>query len=46
MSQMFLTADELIDLTGRKRCDAQRKALNIMGVDFLIRPDASLVVSR
>lgn len=46
MSDIFLTADELVGLTGRLRSSAQKKALHMMGVDFLIRPDGSLVVSR
>lgn len=46
MSEIFLTSDELVELTGLRRSSAQKKALHMMGVDFLIRPDGSLVVSR
>ncbi|MGV0954258.1 MAG: DUF4224 domain-containing protein [Fluviibacter sp.] len=46
MNDIFLTAEELVALTGFRRSGAQKRALYMMGVDFLIRPDASLVVSR
>lgn len=46
MSEIFLTSDELVELTGRRRSSAQKNALRMMGVDFLIRPDGTLVVSR
>lgn len=46
MSEIFLTVDQLVELTGRRRSTAQKNALQMMGVDFLIRPDGSLVVSR
>lgn len=41
---MFLTKAQLIELTGRKRRDAQRSALNYMGVEHRVRPDGSLAV--
>lgn len=46
MSEIFLTSDELVELTGLRRSSAQKNALHMMGVNFLIRPDGSLVVSR
>lgn len=46
MSEIFLTSEELVELTGRRRSSAQKNALRMMGVDFLIRPDGTLVVSR
>ncbi|BBU69278.1 DUF4224 domain-containing protein [Fluviibacter phosphoraccumulans] len=46
MSELFLTSDELVELTGRRRSGAQKSALSMMGVNFLIRPDGTLVVSR
>ncbi len=41
-----LTYEEIFELTGRKHCDAQRTALVRMGIDHIVRPDGSLVVSR
>lgn len=43
---MFLTAAEVRDLTGREHRDAQRKALDSMGIRYAERPDGSLVVLR
>lgn len=42
----FLTADELDQLTGRTRSDAQKRALRYMGIEHRVRPDGSLVVLR
>jgi hypothetical protein len=41
---MFLTDDEVISLTGRKRRDAQVKALRYMGIEHRTRADGSVVV--
>lgn len=46
MSSLFLTPEEINDLTGRSRRDAQARALNAMGITHRARPDGSLVVSR
>lgn len=46
MSEIFLTSEELVELTGFRRSSSQKNALRMMGVNFLIRPDGSLVVSR
>jgi hypothetical protein len=43
---MFLTADELIELTGRRRHDAQALALRSMGIEHRLRPDGTVVVLR
>ena len=45
-SDMFLTFAELIELTGRRRRDAQAKALRYMGIAHKIRPDGSVAVLR
>jgi len=43
---MFLTPDELIELTERKRRDAQVKVLRHMGIQHKIRPNGSLAVLK
>lgn len=43
---MFLTASELAELTGRHRSDAQRRALEALGVPFKTRHDGTVVVLR
>lgn len=43
---MFLTPDELIELTGRKRRDAQAMVLRHMGIEHRVRPDGAVVVLR
>ena len=43
---MFLTPEELRELTGRKRPSAQVRALRTMGIEHRVRPDGSLAVSR
>ncbi|HEX2531362.1 MAG TPA: DUF4224 domain-containing protein [Burkholderiaceae bacterium] len=43
---MFLSPEELIELTGKKRSDAQIRALRFMGVEHRVRPDGSLAVLR
>lgn len=45
-SQMILSHQELIELTGRSRKDAQVCALRFMGIEHRLRPDGSVVVSR
>lgn len=39
MSDLFLTADELRDLTGRERPSAQIKWLRANGFDVMVRAD-------
>lgn len=43
---MFLTPDELIELTGRKRRDAQAMVLRYMGIEHRVRPDGAVIVLR
>lgn len=43
---MFLTPEELVQLTGRHRRDSQVRALNFMGIEHCIRPDGKVVVLR
>lgn len=43
---MFLTDEELKQLTGRQRAHAQRTVLNALGIQHKVRPDGSLVVLR
>lgn len=41
---MLLTDAEIAALTGRRRRDAQRRALHYMGIEHRVRPDGSLAV--
>ena len=43
---MLLTPKELEALTNRKTKSAQRRELNAMGIEYKIRSDESLVVSK
>lgn len=43
---MLLDTDELVELTGKKRCDAQVRALRGMGIEHRIRPNGTVAVSR
>jgi hypothetical protein len=43
---MFLSADELAELTGRRQREAQANALRMMGIEHKTRADGRLVVSR
>lgn len=43
---MFLTDDEVHDLTKRSRPSAQSRALKSMGIEHKIRPDGSIAVLR
>ena len=43
---LCLSQDELVELTGRTRTKAQIRALVLMGVKHLIRPDGTPVVLR
>jgi hypothetical protein len=43
---LCLTTDEIVQLTGRTRHSAQRRALQFMAIDHKERPDGSLVVLR
>ena len=41
---MFLTDEELRELTKRTRRDAQARVLKFMGIEHGVRPDGSLAV--
>lgn len=43
---MFLTPEEIAELTGRKVRKCQRSVLNHMGIEHKCRPDGSIVVLR
>ncbi|MHB1176518.1 MAG: DUF4224 domain-containing protein [Sulfuriferula sp.] len=43
---MILTSEELQQLTGRTRRDAQARVLRHMGIEHRVRPDGSIVVLR
>lgn len=43
---MFLTPEELIDLTHAKRTGTQVRALQMMGIEHKIRPDGTVAVLR
>ena len=42
---MILTAAELVDLTGKQRPSAQRRALDRMAINYLVRPDGRVIVT-
>ena len=44
--RITLNDNELLDLTGRTQRQAQRRALNAMGIDHRTRADGSIVVLR
>ncbi|MFM0210399.1 DUF4224 domain-containing protein [Paraburkholderia sediminicola] len=43
---MFLSVDELVELTGRRQRESQAQALRMMGIEHKMRADGRLVVSR
>lgn len=43
---MFLTPEELVELTHRQRPAAQIRALRAMGIEHRVRPDGKPVVLR
>ena len=43
---MFLTDEEIADLTQRTRRPAQSRVLTFMGIDHKLRPDGSIAVLR
>lgn len=43
---MFLTPDEIVELTGKVRPSAQVRALRTMGVAHRVRPDGTPAVLR
>lgn len=46
MAEIFLTRDEVSQLTNRHQHDAQARALRFMGIEHRIRPDKSVAVMR
>lgn len=46
MTDLFLTSDEVADLTGRTRRDAQACALRSMGIEHRVRPNGTVAVLR
>lgn len=43
---MFLTRDEVVELTGKKQRAAQVAVLNALGITHKIRPDGAVLVLR
>lgn len=43
---LTLSHSELIELTHRTKYSAQRRALNMMQIDFKVRPDGTIAVFR
>jgi hypothetical protein len=43
---MFLTEDDLTELTGKRQNAARIRVLNSMGVQHKMRPDGSIAVLR
>lgn len=43
---LTLTKDELYELTHRKKYSAQQRALNMMNIDFKVRPDGTILVLK
>lgn len=43
---MFLTNDEIQELTNRKQRDAQRSMLNHLRISYKVRADGSLAILR
>lgn len=43
---MFLTAEQLIELTGRHRPGYQRRQLEHLGIPYRVRTDGTLIVLR
>jgi hypothetical protein len=46
MSDTFLRADEVVEMTGRVQRSAQARALRALGIIHKVRPDGSLLVLR
>lgn len=43
---MFLTDDDLTELTKRKHNRARRAVLDFMGIEYSVRPDSSIAVLK
>lgn len=46
MPSLFLSREELEQLTGYKKPSAQARALNAMGIEYRERPDGAVIVLR
>lgn len=46
MTPIFLTQDEIREMTGRVRYKSQASVLSAMGIEHKVRPDGSLLVLR
>jgi len=46
MGEIFLSREEIAQLTNRQRFKAQASVLRYMGVEHRVRPDGSLAVMR
>ena len=45
-SPLFLSKEEIFDLTGKERPTAQIKVLNALGLNYQQRPDGRLLILR
>ncbi len=43
---MFLTPEQLLELTGKSRRAAQVRALTQMGLEHTVRPDGKVIILR
>lgn len=43
---MFLSADDLRELTGKRRSDAQARTLDFMRIPYSTRPNGTIAVLR
>ncbi|XUW87743.1 DUF4224 domain-containing protein [Burkholderia sp. M6-3] len=43
---LFLTAEEMVELSGKRKHHSQAKVLRAMGVEHVIRPDGRVLVLR
>lgn len=43
---MFLTAEEIAELTNKTHRKSQRTVLNALGIAYKVRPDGTLLVAR
>lgn len=43
---LSLTKEEIYELTHRKKYSAQQRALNMMNIDFRVRPDGTILVLK
>ncbi|MFM0435949.1 DUF4224 domain-containing protein [Paraburkholderia strydomiana] len=46
IGSMFLSPNELVELTGRRKRDSQAQTLRAMGIEHKVRADGKVVVLR